>query len=136
MDTDVMVAAVRSDAGASRLILRSALLRQFELLLSVPLMLEYEAVLKRPVHLKAAGASASEIDAILDAVSAIGKPVTSTFSWRPSVADPADETVLEAAVNGLADIVITFNLRHLGAAARRFGIRAVRPPDAIGFLEV
>lgn len=102
----------------------------------MPLMLEYEAVLKRPDHLKAAGASASEIDAILDAVSATGKPITSTFSWRPSVADPADEMVLEAAVNGLADIVITFNLRHLGAAARRFGIRAVRPSDAIRLLEV
>lgn len=122
-----MVAAVRSDSGASRLILRSALLRQFELLLSVPLMLEYEAVLKRPDHLKAAGASASEIDAILDAVSAIGKPITSTFSWRPSVADPADEMVLEAAVNGLADIVYYVQspssrrgraqVRHQGSAA-------------------
>jgi putative PIN family toxin of toxin-antitoxin system len=136
VDTDVMVAAMRSDAGASRLILRSALLRRFDLLLSVPLVLEYEAVLKRAIHLKAAGASAEDIDAVLDAVSAVGMPITSVFSWRPLLADPADEMVLETAVNGYADIIITFNLRHLGAAARRFGIGAMRPPDAIWFLEV
>jgi len=55
LDTDVMVAALRSDRGASRQLLLAALDRQFELLLSVPLILEYEAVLTRPEHLARAG---------------------------------------------------------------------------------
>ena len=48
LDTDVMVAALRSDRGASRQLLLAALNQRLELLLSVPLMLEYEAVLTRP----------------------------------------------------------------------------------------
>lgn len=61
LDTDVMVAALRSSAGASRQLLLLALRRQFVLLLSVPLFLEYEAVLTRPEHLAASGLTAPEV---------------------------------------------------------------------------
>jgi len=136
LDTDVMVAGLRSNAGASRRIVRAALSKRFELLLSVPLMVEYEAVMKRREHLAAAGASSSDIDRILDALASVGTPVTPAFSWRPVLSDPADEMVLETAVNGIADMIVTFNLRHLGKAASRFGIRASRPPEAVRLLEV
>jgi PIN domain len=63
-----MVAGLRSSRGASRRLVTAALNRRFELLLSVPLMVEYEAVMKRPLHLAVAGASAGDIDAILDAL--------------------------------------------------------------------
>ncbi len=136
MDTDVMVAALRSNAGASRQLLVSALKKRFDLLLSVPLMLEYEAVLKRPEHLRAAGAMRDNIDAILDALVAVGTPVIPNFTWRPELSDPADEMVLETAVNGAADFIVTFNLTHLRDGAHKFGIRAVRPPEALSSLEV
>ena len=55
LDTDVLVAALRSDAGASRQVLEAARTRRFDLLLSVPLMLEYESVLTRPERLAASG---------------------------------------------------------------------------------
>ena len=74
-----MVAALRSNTGASRQLLVSALSKRFELLLSVPLILEYEAVLKRPEHLSAAGATRDEIDAILDALAAAGVPLIPQF---------------------------------------------------------
>jgi predicted nucleic acid-binding protein len=131
-----MVAALRSNAGVSRQLLVSALGKRFELLLSVPLMLEYEAVLKRPGHLRAAGATHDDIDAILDALAAVGTPVITNFTWRPELSDPADEMVLETAVNGRADLIVTFNLTHLRHGARKFGIRAVRPPEAFSILEV
>lgn len=131
-----MVAALRSDAGASRKLLIAALSKRFDLLLSVPLMLEYEAVLKRPEHLRAAGATRGDIDTVLDALAAAGVPVTLNFSWRPELADPGDEMVLEAAVNGQADLIVTFNLIHLRRGAHRFGIRAIRPPKALSILEV
>jgi predicted nucleic acid-binding protein len=66
LDTDVMVAAVRSDRGASRQLLLAAVDQQFELLLSVPLILEYEAVLTRPQHLAACGLSSAEVGRVLD----------------------------------------------------------------------
>jgi predicted nucleic acid-binding protein len=62
LDTAVIVAGTRSGAGASRQLLLAALERRFELLLSVPLTLEYEAVLKRPQHLAASGATIREIE--------------------------------------------------------------------------
>jgi len=136
LDTDVMVAALRSNAGSSRQLLISALRKRFELLLSVPLMLEYEAVLKRPEHLRTAGATRNDIDAILDALAATGVPVTPNFSWRPELSDPGDEMVLEAAVNGQADLIVTFNVTHLRHGARRFGIRAIWPAEALSILEV
>jgi len=129
-----MVAAVRSDAGASRHLLRAALRSRFDVLLSVPLILEYEAVLKRPEHLHAARATRSDIDALLDAMAAVGMAIVPDFSWRPELSDPADEMVLETAISGGAELIITFNLTDLKQAAKKFGIQATRPPTAITIL--
>jgi putative PIN family toxin of toxin-antitoxin system len=134
LDTDAMVAALRSNAGASRRLLIYALNKRFELLLSVPLVLEYEAVLK-PEHLKVAGATRDDIDTILDALVAVSVPVMPNFSWRPELSDPGDEMVLEAAVNGQANLIVTFNVTDLRRGARRFGIRTTRPPEALSILE-
>lgn len=130
LDTDVMVAALRSDRGASRQLLLSAWGEGFELLLSVPLIVEYEAVLTRREHVSASGLSAREVNEILDALVRVAVPVQLRFLWRPQLRDPADEMVLETAVNGRADWLVTFNERHLGMAARRFGIRSMAPSQA------
>ncbi len=130
LDTDVVVAALRSDRGASRQLLLSALDRRIELLVSVPLMVEYEAVLTRTEHLDASGLTAAQMNEILDAVAKVAVPVHLRFLWRPRLKDPADEMVLETAVNGEADGLVTFNVRHLAEAAREFGIRVMRPRDA------
>ena len=126
----MVVAALRSDKGASRQLLASALNRQIDLLVSVPLMLEYEAVLTRPEHLAAAGLTAEAVNEVLDALAAVLVPVRLRFLWRPKLKDPADEMVLETAVNGGADRLVTFNVRHLAAAAAEFGIRVTRPREA------
>lgn len=102
----------------------------FDLLASVPLMIEYEAVLTRPEHLAAIGLTPGEVNEILDAIAKVAHPVPLRFLWRPRLKDPSDEMVLETAVNGGADWLVTFNMRHLADAAREFGIRAVRPFEA------
>jgi putative PIN family toxin of toxin-antitoxin system len=127
LDTDVLVAALRSDRGASRQLLIRALDGGIEVLASVPLMVEYEAVLTRPEHLAASGLTADQVNAILDALATVLVPVRLRFLWRPRLKDPADEMVLETAVNGGADRLITFDVRHLAEAAREFGIRVLRP---------
>ena len=131
LDTNVVIAAFRYKRGASRLWLRAALTGGYTLLATPPVFLEYEAVLKRSEHLAAAGATLAQVDAILDALAAVLEPVEVSFLWRPQLRDPADEMVLEAAVNGRADWLVTFNLRHLAAAAARFGIHAGRPADIL-----
>jgi putative PIN family toxin of toxin-antitoxin system len=130
LDTDVVVAAVRSGRGASRQLVLSALDGKIELLASVPLMIEYEAVLTRPEHLAVGSVTAVEVNQILDALAQVITPVHLRFLWRPRLKDPGDEMVLETAVNGGADRLVTFNLRHLARAAGEFGIRVVLPRDA------
>ena len=130
LDTNVLVAAPRSERGASRKLLVSALDEEIVTLASVPLMIEYEAVLTRPQQLSATGLTIVETNAVLDAVAAIVEPIQLRFLWRPRLKDPADEMVLETAVNGRADRLVTFNLRHLKAAAEEFGIRVLTPPEA------
>jgi putative PIN family toxin of toxin-antitoxin system len=130
-DTDVIVAALRSDQGASRLLLLAALDRRIIMLASVPLMLEYEAVLTRPEQLDKIGLSVVEINVVLDAVASVIEPVPLHFVWRPRLKDPADEMVLDTAVNGNADKLATFNLKHLRDAAMEFGIRANRPGEVL-----
>ena len=88
LDTDVMVAALRSDRGASRQLLTAGLNQQFELLLSVPLILEHESVLTRPQHLAACGLSTAEVGSVLDDLASIARPVRLAFRWRPRLADP------------------------------------------------
>jgi hypothetical protein len=75
LDTDVLVAAFRSDTGASRQVLEAARGRRFDLLLSVPLMLEYESVLTRPEHLAASEASREDVSAVLNELASVGKRV-------------------------------------------------------------
>ena len=125
----MLVAAFRSDRGASRRLLVGALDGAFAMLASVPLILEYEAVLTRPEHLAASGLTGRQVNEILDALVKVSIPVPLRFLWRPRLKDTADEMVLETAVNGAADRLVTFNVRHLAGGAAEFGIPARLPRE-------
>ena len=129
VDTAVLIAGVRSRRGASRAWLRAILAREATLLLSVPLALQYEAVLARPEHLAANGASLDDAEMLLNALCAVCTPVEISFLWRPMLRDPNDEMVLEVAANGGADWLLTFNARDF-AGAERLGVRIERPGPA------
>lgn len=131
LDTDVVVAGMRSPGGASAAILRAARQGQATLLASVALALEYEAVCCRAEHRLAAGLSDLEVEIFLTAVVALAEPVETHFLWRPQLRDPSDEMVLEAAVNGHADAVVTFNTRDFGTAPSRFGVELLLPREAL-----
>jgi putative PIN family toxin of toxin-antitoxin system len=131
LDTDVVVAAMRSPSGASAAIIRAVRRGQVKLLLSVPLAMEYQAVCKQALHRRAAGFSDRQVDIFLDAIIAMAEPVETHFLWRPQLHDPNDEMVLEAAVNGRADALVTFNLRDFGKAPERFGVDLLLPRAVI-----
>jgi len=131
MDTDAVVAAMRSPAGASAAIIRAVRQRQATLLLSVPLALEYEAVCRRSEHREESGLSVKQVEIFLDAIIAMGEPVRTHFLWRPQLRDPNDEMVLAAAVNGRADALVTFNLRDYGTTPAQFGVEVLLPREAI-----
>ena len=134
LDTDVLVAAFRSNSGASRYLLRAALERKFAVLVSVPLMLEYEAVLTRAEQLSVHGATPEEVGDVLNELAAVGSRVTLVMRTRPFLRDAADEMVLETALNGEADAIVTFNERHFEHVAERLRISVIRPRDAVKLL--
>lgn len=131
MDTDVMVAAMRSPGGASVALLRAARANRTTLLATVPLCIEYESVCSRPEHVAAAGFSAADLTVFLDAVIGLVEPVQAWFLWRPQLRDPGDEMVLEAAVNGQAEAIATFNRRDFLPRSARFGVEVLLPAQAI-----
>jgi len=132
LDTDVVVAAMRSPRGASAAILRAARQGRATLLASMPLALEYGAVASRAEHRLAAGLSEREVEVFLTAVVAMAEPVTTHFLWRPQLRDPADEMVLEAAINGRSHALVTFNIRDFGMVPAQFGVEVLLPREAIG----
>ncbi len=127
IDTDVLLSGFLSPDGASRQLVLDALDRKFALLLSTPLLLEYEAVLRRPQHLARAQATDAEVTEILDALAGICVPVVFDYNWRPTGAHADDELVIETAINGHADTLVTFNLRDMRNAGAVFGFQAQRP---------
>jgi putative PIN family toxin of toxin-antitoxin system len=131
LDTDVIVAALRSPSGYSAALIGAALDHQIVILASVPLFFEYEAKCTSPVHWAAAGLTREQAHIFVDGLAALIEPVKTHYLWRPFLRDPNDEMVLEAAVNGRADAIVTFNLRDYGAIPEKFGIEVLIPATAI-----
>ena len=130
-DTDVIIAAQRSRFGASHALLRALHAGQLSAVASVPMMLEYEAVLMRPEQRQATGMSVQDIHDFLDELAALLIPVTSWFLWRPRLRDPDDEMVLDAAINGGAEAIVTFNVRDFLPGAAVFNLRILTPAETL-----
>ncbi len=131
LDTSVLVAAFRSPYGASRRMLELLLAKRFILLATPALFLEYESVLCRAEHIAVHGYSTQEIERFLELLSGFTELVRVDFQWRPQLRDPGDEFVPEAAINGKADAIVTFNGKHFLPATLRFGIEVVAPGSII-----
>ena len=129
LDTDVIVTALRSATGGSNAVLREAAHERLTPLVTPALFLEYEAVLKRPEQRLAHGLGLRDIDRFLAALASTCEAVEVSFQWRPQLADPNDEMVLETAGNGRADALVTHNVRDFAKGAARFGLRVLRPGD-------
>lgn len=124
LDTNVIVAAMRSRDGASFQLLRALAEEEplFRPCLSVPLVLEYESSLLRKGKVEAV-----QVEALLDYLCTIGNLREIYFLWRPFLRDPTDEMVLEVGVEAKADVIVTHNVRDFGGVEEKFGIRILRP---------
>ena len=131
LDTSVVAAGLRTRSGAGNAVLRLVAGGQLVLLATPPLFLEYEDVLKRPEQRLAHGLSLEAIEEFLAELAALIEPVEVHLSWRPQLRDPNDEMVLEAAINGRADAIVTYNVADFIAASDRFKIPVIRPADIL-----
>jgi len=127
LDTNVLVAAVRSNRGASFRLLSLLGTGKFTTCISVPLLLEYEDALL--THVERSPLEVSDVGVLLDYVCAISRHVEIYFLWRPFVKDPKDDMVLEVAVTGGCDAIITFNDRDFAEVGDRFGIEIATPVE-------
>jgi putative PIN family toxin of toxin-antitoxin system len=126
LDTNVVVTALRSKRGASFKLLSLVGTGRFDLTVSVPLVLEYEDVLLR--HQESLWLQEDELQAVLDYLCASAHRAEIFFLWRPSLPDPKDDLLLEVAVAGRCDAILTYNRRDF-LGIERFGLRALTPQE-------
>lgn len=124
LDTNVLVAGLRSRRGASYRLLSIVGTGQFEHIVSVALLFEYEATLLRP-DLKIPLPRRAIMD-VLDYLCATAVRQQIYFLWRPVLPDPSDDLVLEVAAHGGCDRIVTFNQQDF-VGSERFGIRVETP---------
>jgi putative PIN family toxin of toxin-antitoxin system len=135
LDTCVIVAAIKSKSGASFILVDAASVRNkfFECVLSNSLISEYEEVIHRPEH-RLKNWTNSDLAALVDSLLVPAYWAPTDFLCRPLLRDADDELVLEAAVNGQADLIVTFNVKHFGPAGR-FGVKVVTPGQLLEILK-
>lgn len=131
LDTCALVAALRSQRGASFRVLRLVGSGRFDVVVSVPLVLEYEDAMLRAAD--ALDMDHRVVHQILDYVCAVAEHRVVYFLWRPLLRDPNDDLVLEVAVAGGCDIIVTFNEDDF-VGSERFGVRVVRPGKLLHLL--
>jgi predicted nucleic acid-binding protein len=119
----MLVAGWRSRLGASFALLEHLRDGAFEIAISVPLVLEYEAVLLR--HLTA-GRRKADVVALVDFLCSIAHQQSIFFLWRPLLRDPDDDMVAEVAVASGVSAIITHNMRDFGGVTP-FGVRVLAP---------
>jgi putative PIN family toxin of toxin-antitoxin system len=133
LDTNVVVSALRSNRGASFRLLSEIGSGRFEVCLSVPLVLEYEAVLFR--QSRALGLTRRDVGDVLDYLCSVAHRQSIFFLWRPQLRDPNDDMVLELAVAAGCKYIITFNTKDFGSG-RPFSLRVVTPREFLQTIEV
>ncbi len=128
LDTNILFSALRSNRGASYKLISLIPSKKFSITISVPLIIEYEAVLRRgklPPNI-----TKKDITDFIDFFCQVGEQQDIFFLWRPFLPDPFDDLVLELAVAGECEAIITYNKRHFNKVDK-FGLRVLDPKELL-----
>jgi putative PIN family toxin of toxin-antitoxin system len=126
LDTNVLLAGLRSNRGASYKLLTILNDTRWQLNISTALIFEYEEILKREKDQLTL--SNEDIDNVIEAICAIANKRSIFYLWRPAASDPDDDFIIDLAVESEADFIITYNQKDL-QAAEKFGIRVLTPKE-------
>ncbi len=127
LDTSVLIAAARSVFGASSRLLELLAQQRYGNHLSVPLVLEDEAVLRREVNID--GLGLTDVATVLKYLCNVGVLHPIPFLWRPTLRDPDDEVVLELAMAAGVDYLVTHNVRDF-VGSEAFGVKVLKPGES------
>ncbi|MGC9948512.1 MAG: putative toxin-antitoxin system toxin component, PIN family [Bryobacteraceae bacterium] len=133
LDTNVLISALRSRSGASFRLISMLGDRRWQPIVSVALILEYEAVARREAG--RLGVSDWVVDSIVDMFCRLGSQHAIRFRLRPALRDPGDEFILELAVASQADYIVTHNIQDF-RGSDTYGIRTVTPGEFLRRIEV
>jgi putative PIN family toxin of toxin-antitoxin system len=133
VDTNVVVAGLRSRRGAAFRLLSEIGRGRFEIALSVPLVFEYEDALLRHTHVTKL--EPEDIDRILDYLCSVAHLQQIFYLWRPLLPDPKDDLLLELAVAASCQSIVTYNLRDF-VGAEKFRVGVLEPGPFLSGLGV
>lgn len=126
VDTNVVVAALKSSRGASFRLLQLLPSPKFETNLSPSLVYEYQEVLGRPST--ALAFSLTAIEAVIDGLCAVSNRIRIHYRWRPFLIDPGDDMIVELAVAASCGTIVTFNKADF-VGVDQFGIAVQNPAE-------
>jgi len=130
LDTASLVTAVRSEFGAAREVVSMVLRREARLLMDYKLGMEYRDVAFRQEHLDVSSMSSDGVVEMIESLEELCEPVDVRRKERPLSSDPNDDLVLDVAINGVADVIVTQNVKHF-VVAKRFGIAVLKPAELL-----
>ena len=128
IDTNVLLSGLKSQKGQSYKLLQKLLNDEFEIAISVPLILEYEAILKKKLDRNIF--SDQDIDSVINYLCKIGKQVKIFYLWRPFLKDPFDDHIIEVALSANCKYIITYNKKDF-IDVEQFGVKVLTPYDFI-----
>ena len=124
IDTNVLICALRSNKGAAYKLIENLGTGKCDISLSVPLVIEYEAVAKREIHYL----TDEDIDKLIDYICAIGDKRKIHYLWRPFLKDAKDDMILELAVESQSEFIITYNTKDF-RGSENFGVKVKTPVE-------
>ncbi|MBI2434421.1 MAG: putative toxin-antitoxin system toxin component, PIN family [Candidatus Hydrogenedentes bacterium] len=126
IDTNVLVAALRSSRGAAYRLVDLIDSGKFTIHVSVPLVLEYEEAATRV--LQETTLSTVDLEDLIDYICSVAECHKVFYLWRPRLSDPDDEMILELAANARCEYIVTYNKKDF-AGAEAFNLRVVTPRE-------
>lgn len=131
IDTNVFVSALISSTGASRALLRACLQGKYQPLIGTALFLEYESILSRSEVMARCPLPRTDVETLLAAFMSASQWVQIYYLWRPNLTDEADNHLIELAIAGNAEAIVTQNIRDFQRAELLFPQISVLTPEEL-----
>ena len=131
VDTSVFISALIGSKGSSRELIRRCLKGEYQPLMGNALFLEYESVMQREEIISQCSLTNTEIYTLLASFINISQWISIYYLWRPNLKDEADNHLIELAVAGNAQIIVTKNVKDFQNAELVFPNLSILRPEEI-----
>lgn len=128
IDTNIFLGACLG-TGITGKVIAASLEGRFQPLMGAALLAEHEDMLGRQALFARCRLSAEERENLFDIYLSKCEWIRVYYTWRPNLPDEADNHLVELAIAGGADAIVTRNLRDLTRMELRFPSLRIVSPD-------